>query len=927
VKKQKTLSRLLFALSMTLSIGAAPQAPQSASVEEQVSQILVRFPAPGPAEKASLSAEIFRLGEAGIAEICRRLAAPGTADDSLARYALEAAGTYAMRPGGEEDRNIYVHALVEALQSPVDPDVGAFLIGRLGQAGGPECLEPLSRLLADQKLAGPAVRALLALRPPGTERALFQALGRAETPNQVPFLQALGGLRSQTAATGIVPFVWSPDAEVREAALSALAASGDLRTESLLSRIDIASSPRERTAAALRYLLFARRVWENGRREAALRIAEKLLSKSTGVEDSPVRCAALTLFSEINGKDALPRLVEALDSPDPAFRARALELGLGIPGEEAAAQWTAKAPQVSPEARAQIIGMLGRREDGTALAFIKESLRTEEPAVRRAAIEAAARLGGDGILDSLSPLWRTADEEEAAALEKAYLSLAADRSVPDAAGAYASASPPAQAAIIEILGERRARGYAGTVLAAVENRDEKIRQRALAALEAVVSEKDLSRIIHLLKSAGEPSETSLLQNALAAAARQAADREAAAGLIIEAMHRAKGQKRIDLLRPLSRIGGEKALRAVVAETQSADRQVRSIAVYALANWPDDEAVEELLKIARAESSSASRKIFYLALQGYVRLVTESPEAAERKPASMKEAMSLAREPAETNLVLAGLGRVRSRESLGLIAPYLENPDFREKGAQAAVDCALPSPGFGGLAGFETARTLKRAAQFIKVDYDREQVEQYAQTLFIQEGFVPLFNGKDLSGWKGLVEDPPSRSRMSQEALHKEQETADEDMRRHWRVIEGTLVFDGQGHNLCTAGDFADFELLVDWKIEPGGDSGIYLRGSPQVQIWDPGQSPEGSGGLYNNKNGPAQPLRAADNPVGEWNTFFIRMAGDRVSVQLNGAVIVEDGVMENYWEPDKPIYPQGQIELQAHGTPLYFRHIYIRKLS
>jgi hypothetical protein len=167
--------------------------------------------------------------------------------------------------------------------------------------------------------------------------------------------------------------------------------------------------------------------------------------------------------------------------------------------------------------------------------------------------------------------------------------------------------------------------------------------------------------------------------------------------------------------------------------------------------------------------------------------------------------------------------------------------------------------------------------------------------------------------------------MSPDELKKEQKAADESMRRHWRVVDGTLFFDGRGESLCSADDFADFELFVDWKIESGGDSGIYLRGSPQVQIWDPAQWPEGSGGLYNNKTGPAKPLLPADNAVGEWNTFFIRMSGDRVTVHLNGRLVVDDAVMENYWERDKPIYPRGQIELQAHNTPLYFRNIYIRK--
>jgi hypothetical protein len=56
------------------------------------------------------------------------------------------------------------------------------------------------------------------------------------------------------------------------------------------------------------------------------------------------------------------------------------------------------------------------------------------------------------------------------------------------------------------------------------------------------------------------------------------------------------------------------------------------------------------------------------------------------------------------------------------------------------------------------------------------------------------------------------------------------------------------------------------------------------------------------------------------------MTGERVTVQLNGVLVADNIVMENYWEREKPIYPAGQIELQAHSTPLTFKNIYIREL-
>jgi hypothetical protein len=204
-----------------------------------------------------------------------------------------------------------------------------------------------------------------------------------------------------------------------------------------------------------------------------------------------------------------------------------------------------------------------------------------------------------------------------------------------------------------------------------------------------------------------------------------------------------------------------------------------------------------------------------------------------------------------------------------------------------------------------------------------------------KGFVALFNGKNLSGWQGLVANPPKRAAMSPAELKAAQQKADQQMRDHWSVVDGALRFDGDGHggNLCTVKDYGNFELYIDWKILPGGDSGIYLRGTPQVQIWDPDHEPywengadKGSGALWNNQKHARFPLLKADRTAGQWNTFHIKMIGEDLSVTLNDQLVVDEVVMENFWERDKPVYATGPIELQNHGAVLWFKNIYIREL-
>jgi hypothetical protein len=213
------------------------------------------------------------------------------------------------------------------------------------------------------------------------------------------------------------------------------------------------------------------------------------------------------------------------------------------------------------------------------------------------------------------------------------------------------------------------------------------------------------------------------------------------------------------------------------------------------------------------------------------------------------------------------------------------------------------------------------------------------------GFSALFNGKDLAGWHGLRGiDPRELESMPAEAREQILREDNADMAKHWRVENGEIVNDGDGVYLTTDQAFRDYELWIDYRTVAGADSGIYLKGTPQVQIWDTTEAggkwnigaDKGSGGLWNNTAGNGKdPLELADKPFGEWNRVRVVQVGERTSVWLNGKLVVDWAWLENYWDKAanktggaiRPVVARGPIQLQTHGGEIRWRNIYLRELA
>ena len=206
-----------------------------------------------------------------------------------------------------------------------------------------------------------------------------------------------------------------------------------------------------------------------------------------------------------------------------------------------------------------------------------------------------------------------------------------------------------------------------------------------------------------------------------------------------------------------------------------------------------------------------------------------------------------------------------------------------------------------------------------------------------KGFTALFNGRDLAGFYGLEHfDPRMLRAMTEEERAAKRRGNDGEFRKHWRVENGELVNDGNGPYATTEREYGDIELLVEYRTVAKADSGIYLRGNPQVQIWDYTKeggkwdrgAQKGSGGLWNNSAGAPgkDPLVLADKAFGDWNALRIRQVGDKTTVYLNDTLVVDHATMQNFWDPKEPLWARGPIQLQTHGGEIRWRNVFIREI-
>ncbi len=911
--------------------GLAQDNKDQRTIPTRIADLLAQMPANDTKQFKNNNTEIAQLGEDGYITLIINLVAPGKGNNAALEYAIGGFTAYVSQTNQHKLKQMAVNAYTKALTKLTDNDNKSFIISQLEIIGSDDAVVALQPYLTDANLADQASRAMVKINTNSAKLALLNALPKANGNAKLSIIGALGDSKAQEAINEINQLAINNDENTRKVALYALAYIASPSSEEILANAAAKVGYQfENTNATANYLIYATELLKNGANALADRIAKKLLAVCVSDDLVHTRIAALKIIVDANKNNNQEILLAAASDKNITYRTAALKLAGPYLDANNTGAWLNQLNKATDEVKIDIMYMLGANNVKTALPSLTKLFSTKNQQVKFAALNAATTIGQQQILPNLLKVMHKGDSLTINTGTKLIDRMSGSNVAEMVAAAIPTAKPNLQIALLRVLGARAANAQINIIYDLLKSKNTEVQLTAYQTLSSVVVKANLPELFTLLNLTIGEQELAV-QAAIIAAVKNNENNTAQVDAVLSQMAIASPNKKMLYYQILANLGGNKALNAVTEAFNTGDEKTQEASLMALAAFNDKNAAAALIKIARDTKNTT---FLNTALQGYLRAIRASSAPAEQKLLMLRNAMEVAQSITQKIQIIKASEQAKCLNAIFFAGQYLNDVNLQQTAANAVMNITMAGQYEGDLIKNLLNQTI---AVITGPDsgYQKEGMRKYISSMKEGAGFVSIFNGNDLAGWKGLVENPIKRAKMDAKTLAEAQIKADTAMAQSWKVINGELHFIGKGDNIATVKNYGDFEMLVDWKIindkKGEGDAGIYLRGTPQVQIWDNARTnvgaQVGSGGLYNNQVNPSKPLTVADNPLDEWNTFRILMIGDRVTVYLNGVLVTDNVILENYWNRNMAIFASEQIELQAHGSPVAYRDIYIKELT
>ncbi len=670
------------AILIPLIWACATHAEAQDATTADLSALLSELPANKPDD---VRPRLLALAPDDIRNLCAQLHAPGAGGDTQARYALNGLAFAVTAPGAGPARARFTETLTNILLGDDPGPDPQFLVAQLSLAGNTSATAALARLLHNEHLCQPAIRALLSSGNTKAPELLRQALPELVGPNRVAAILALGQLNDPQVVPLVEPFLTSNDIDLRSAARYAIARSGQPNLKETLKQACDATAGFEHMRATADLLVYARELTHHQREDEARWLYEDLLWGRRKPDELHIRCAAISgLALDVGVRVALD-VLQLLTDSNLELRATAENGMVAMAGNHATLSCGLGLNRTNAAGQVAILRVLARRGDRTGFNIARSMLKKPEESVVAAALTALATIDGTASTEFL--IERLADQRTAVRNTAHHLliNVPGPETTTKINAALAGATPDVQPLLLDILASRPATGDTAPILDATKSDDQRVRTAAARALGELAGPKALPRLLDLLRETTAENQRLPIEHACVTIAHRAHASSTAADQVANACEQTDDVGlRCSLLRILGQLGGPRALNIVKQDLQSPDPALSEQALRALADWPDAGPLELAFSIARAVSDT-KRQV--LALRAAVRMINLLDVPAEMKLDRFTGAFNLAHRDEERKLILARVGDVINVASLDWLYPHLDAPNLRAEAAAATLNVA------------------------------------------------------------------------------------------------------------------------------------------------------------------------------------------------------------------------------------------------
>ncbi len=922
-----TLSILLL-----LQTASYAQQPIHRSSDTKIADVLAQQPAEDYAKYMAVMKELEGFTSEDVTILLQGLGPQGS-NNAPREFATNSYALFVMQPGKEQLRETYVKGLLASLDKVKDQNNRAYVLETLKFCAKNESINKVASYLKDDFLTEKAARVLSAIHTPEAAQALNATLA-ADVNEKVAtaIVTALGALKSAEAEARIIALLdtYANSPNFVYTGLTALSKIGGTQSYDVFYKhakaVDLAF---DRTNAAGLAIDYANTLLKNNNKVLANKLATQIYKEASVDKGIGAKIAALELLTRINPSAQKKNLLKLSSDSNPILRNTALMLLASEANTADLKKLASSITKLSPEAQESVLIFLAANDAKDAVPVLQKNLKKiKDSTAKIAAYKTLTALSGGTNTEFLIAQLGEANKEESVALKNLLLTSKGANVMEVVNVSMPNVNEITQLALLDVLAKRSNANSANQVFALIENGSPAVRKAAFAALPNVVNDQDFDKIIEILGKA-DASEIAFAQQAATVALQNNTDKSAKVAKLAANISRSLSPSSARYFPIFAGEGSPTALQAVTNYTGNTN-PLKGDAIAALAAWSNTSSLDELTKLLRTEKDP---QVFKTVFAGFIKQLNASAIPGDQKTILLRDAFALAQTPEQRKSALASLKATNTYMALVFASKYLKDAELSAVATDVVMNIAMDNKEFVGTDVRNWLDIAQNNLSGSESSYLKEAIVRHLAEMSKKEGYVSLFNGKDLTGWKGLVENPIKRAKMSAAELEAKQIEADKKMNATWSAVNGELVFNGHGDNIATVKQYGDFELLLDWKLDKNGkepDAGVYLRGTPQVQIWDISRTnvgaEVGSGGLYNNQKHQSKPSTVADNPLGEWNNFKIKMVGEKVSVWLNGVLVVDNVPLENFWDRNQSIFPMEQIELQAHGSQVWYRDIYLKEI-